>query len=156
MGGTNAVQPGAFKKNRSMYFTQMTAISIGISGLLFYDSVSTLDYMEGLLYSSTGRRKLIRLTIVVAIGLQVIFGLMPRMHNYSFPLSPETLQAVQVWQTNRTTETETAVWKQLHRNILENERQAEWRGLIWLASFVSIDFAAIYFFWNRGKNKIAI
>ena len=111
--------------------------------------------MEALLDTVDGRRKLIRLAIVAAIGLQLVVELKPKLYNFAYPMSPETIQAVHVWETNRTAEAEAAMWKQWHQSSRDNQRRVHREGLIWLGSFVLLDFLAVYYFWNYGVTQKA-
>jgi hypothetical protein len=92
---------------------------------------------------------LIRLAIVSVIVLEILWALAPR--NLSEPKSPETIQAIQAYQTNPSAATRSTMLGELHRDVSYNER----RGLILLGVMLVADIVAIYFFWNYRVTKLA-
>ncbi|MGA2869840.1 MAG: hypothetical protein ABSF34_11865, partial [Verrucomicrobiota bacterium] len=74
----------------------------------------------------------------------------PSLHNFSFPHSPEELQAIYRYQASPSPATWTAMTNQMDLNAVHNERQAQLHGLLWFVPILIADILVIYFFWNYG------
>jgi len=94
-------------------------------------------------------RILIRLAIVVAIVFELAWTF--QLRNLSSPKSPETVQAIHVYQASPTAENKATMLEQIHRDVSHNARH----GQILFGLMVLADIAAIYFFWNYGVTKPA-
>ena len=95
--------------------------------------------------------KIIRRLIVGAMVLQFLWFMILPAGNRLAPRSPEMVQALRAFATNRTPATEAAMWEQVHRDDLRDLHRDEILfGLILLA-----DAVIIYLFWNYGAKKPA-
>jgi hypothetical protein len=97
-------------------------------------------------------RIFIRVAIVVGILVPLFW---PSLHNFSFPHSPEELQAIHMYDASPSAATWAAMTNQMRLNAVHNERQAQIHGLLWLVPILIADIFVIYFFWNYGVKKFA-
>jgi len=93
--------------------------------------------------------KIIRRLIVAAIVLQSLWLVYGPAGNRLAPRSPEMVQALRAFETNRSAATEAAMWDQVRRDDLR-----EWhRKLVVFGLMLLADAVVIYFYWNYGNNK---
>ena len=74
-----------------------------------------------------------------------------QLRNLSSPKSPETVQAIHVYQASPTAANKTTMLEQIRQDVSHNARY----GQILLGLMVVADIVAIYFFWNYGVTKPA-
>jgi hypothetical protein len=91
-------------------------------------------------------RKLIRLTIIAAICLELFWALTPRLE---LSRSSETARAAHAYQTNPTAATRAALLDRMRRDANRYEQQC---GIL-LGLMLVADLMAIYFFWNYRMRR---
>jgi hypothetical protein len=94
----------------------------------------------------------IRPLIVTTILLQFLWFVILPAGNQLAPRSPEALQAVRAFETNRSAATEAAMWEQVRRDDLRYWRRKE----VLFSLMLLADAVVIYFFWNYGVKKTAV
>jgi hypothetical protein len=93
--------------------------------------------------------KIIKRLIVVAIVLEFLWLVYLPAGNRLAPRSPEMVQTLRAFETNRSAANQSAMWEQVHRDDSRDWRRKEILfGLMLLA-----DAVVIYFYWNYGTNK---
>jgi len=93
------------------------------------------------------KRNLIRAAIVAVFVLQLFWVLQPR--NGSFPRSPETVQAIDAYNANRSAATQATLLAQLRKDVMHNEH----RALAILGLMLLGDAVAIYGLWSYGNRR---
>jgi hypothetical protein len=93
--------------------------------------------------------KIIRRLIVAAMALEFLWFVFQPAGNRLSPRSPEMVQALHAFETNRSAATEAAMWEQVRRDDLRDSRRKE----IVFGLMLLVDAVVIYLFWNYGINK---